>query len=226
MTAIYFKMNPEQIVEDITELSTPKKVIILGMEFYVFPQVYPSDRFRSSIFILEAIKEMVFEKTVCDMGCGLGVIGQFALQNGAKKVTQADINPYAVKNAEANRGLHGFSHEQLQIFQSDCFSNIPKRIFEILVFNIPFHSEPFIITNPLERAFFDPGFQSLKKFLNEATAYMSSDSKIYLVFSNKGDIEEFETVLESSPFCWCLWRITNTDQEFDTRIYQLGYSND
>ena len=158
MTNKYFELAPSEIIQDINHISFRERVLIREIELWVHPNVYPSDRFRSSHFILETIESMVSDKTICDMGCGMGVIGQFALHNGAKRIVQADINVHAIENAIDNRELHGFSEKQLSIYESDCFDNVPKEKFDLIIFNIPFHSEQVIIKNPLERAFHDPGF--------------------------------------------------------------------
>ncbi len=220
MELSYYKLNPKQIVQDIFQKKS-HKIIIYNKQFFIFPHVYPSDKFRSSRFILENLDSFVKNARVCDMGCGMGVVGQFALMKGAKRVVQADINLFAVRNAKANRTLHKFSRRELKIYESDCFDRIPKQIFDIIIFNIPFHSEPHEIKDPLERAFHDPGFETLKKFLNQATGYVHEGTRILIAFSNKGDVKALEDVFNHSAFNWDLWRATHTDEAYDSRIYQL-----
>lgn len=221
MATAYYKLSPQQIVQDIDRSTKEKRVKIKGLDFLIYPHVYPSDQFRSSLFIIKEIEPLVHNLTVCDMGCGMGIIGQFALHYGAKKVVQADINPFAIENAVANKVLHGFSDKRMKIYESDCFSNIPAQKFDLIVFNIPFHNEPFIFYDPLERAFHDPGFSSLKKFLRQAVLFSHENTQILIVFSNKGDVRGLEKAFNSSEFKWSLWRLTNTDQTYDTRIYRL-----
>ncbi|NNM43527.1 MAG: methyltransferase [Chlamydiae bacterium] len=220
-TQEYFKLNAEEIFEDVIKLEKEKFVSIEGIEFIVRPNVYPSDKFRTTSFVLKNIQPYLKDKTVCDMGCGLGVVGQYALEHGAKRVVQADINPYAIENAEANRELHKGLNKETSIYQSDCFDNVPKQIFDIIVWNMPFHTEPMVIKNPLEHAFHDPYFQSLKKFLNQLPDYSHENTLTFIAFSNKGDIEGIEKIFDSSNLNWELWKVINADQAYDNRIYLI-----
>ena len=97
------------------------------------------------------------------MGCGPGIVGLFAIHHGAKTVVQADINPHAVENAKENNILHGYDHSLVKTFHSNCFDNIPKEVFDLIVFNMPYHSNRVKIDDPLKYAFYDPGFHSIKK---------------------------------------------------------------
>lgn len=220
-TQKYFKLNAEEIFEDVIKLEGEKSVSIEGIEFVVHPNVYPSDKFRTTSFVLKNIQSYFKDKTVCDMGCGLGVVGQFALQHGAKRIVQADINPFAVENAKKNKELHESINTETSIFQSDCFDNVPKQIFDIIVWNMPFHTNPIVFKNPLEHAFNDPNFQSLKKFLSQIPNYSHENTLTFIAFSNKGDIEGIESIFDSFNLNWELWKITNTDQQYDNRIYLI-----
>lgn len=221
MTTMYYKLSPEQIVKDISRFDESKKVKIKGKEFFVYPHVYPSDKFRTTNFILDNIEPLLHGASVCDMGCGMGIIGLFAMQHGAKRIVQVDINPLAIENAKANRALYHYSDEQVKIFESNCFDNVPTQMFDLVIFNIPFHSEPYKIEDPLEYAFHDPNFASTIKFLRQVVAYCNSKTKILIAFSNKGDVQTLETIFDNTNFNWKLWKIINTNQEYDNRIYKL-----
>ena len=221
----YYKIDPKKILEDVLDSLVERRFSkIKEIEIICFPHVYPSDRFRTTNFLLESIEPFLKKSSVCDMGCGPGIVGLYALTNGAKKVVQCDINPYAVENAKENQKYHEILDKQLKIYQSDCFDHIPTQKFDIIVFNIPFHSDPVKISDPLEHAFFDPGFMGLKKFLRQAEKYsIKEKTKIFIAFSNKGDIRAVENIFTSSSFAWELWKIINQDQTFDNRIYLLRY---
>lgn len=221
MTMSYFMLRPQDIVEDIVKKGQKRQVTIQNVPFIVCPHVYPSDQFRSSQFILQAIAPIAKNRVVCDMGCGMGVIGHFALRYGASRVVQADVNPYAVENARANKQLYSIEDRAMQVHLSDCFDQVPTEKFDLIVFNIPFHCEPFVFSDPLERAFHDPGFKSVQKFLMQAPAFCHERSEILIVFSNKGDVAALEKIFENSQFHAELWKVTNIDQAFDTRIYRL-----
>ena len=146
MTTVYYKLPPELIFRDILKSNDSQTVQIKGLDFIVHPHVYPSDKFRTTNFLLESIQPIVSGAHLCDMGCGIGVVGIYALSQGAKSIVQADINPLAVKNAKANKKIHHFSKE-IKIYESDCFGEIPKQQFDVIVFNIPFQFSDFQFRN-------------------------------------------------------------------------------
>lgn len=222
MTTLYYKLEPEKIFDDIVQSNRHKKIYIKGREYFVCPHVYPSDKFRTTNFLLDSIQPYLENASVCDMGCGMGIVGLFSLEKGAKKVTQADINPLAVKNARKNAMSYNYTSDKIEILESDCFKNIPTQAFDIIVFNIPFHSEPHQINDPLEYAFHDPDFTSTKNFLVQAHTFSHQDTKIFIAFSNKGDVEKLENIFEFTGYDWKLWKTTNEDQKYDNRIYLLS----
>ena len=218
----YYKLAADEIYDDVNE--TNQEVIksqVEGVNLVVFPHVYPSYKFRTTGFVLRNLKDLVKGKKICDMGCGPGIVGLYALHNGAERVVQADINPSAVENAKENNTLQGFGENQIKTYQSNCFDNIPKDTFDIIVFNMPYHCDKIKIDDPLKYAFYDPAFVSIKKFLKQAREYSHKKTQIFIAFSNKGETELLESVFEKNHYDWKLWKITNTDQEYDNRIYLL-----
>ena len=221
--AAYYQLPPSAILQDIYQLpDQPREVEIKGLKMICCPHVYPSDRFRTTNFLLNSIHPFLKDSRVCDMGCGPGIVGLYAISQGAKKVVQADINPFAVKNAEQNKEYHCISDEKMSVHLSNCFDSVPRQRFDVTIFNLPFHSDPIEINDPLQRAFFDPCFQTVKKFLNQVSEFsIKRSTRIFLAFSNKGDIEALENLFEDSIFDWKLWKVINQDQQFDNRIYLL-----
>lgn len=222
----YYKLPPIAILHDISQLSDqPRMVEIKGLKMVCCPHVYPSDKFRTTNFLLDSIHPFLKGSRVCDMGCGPGIVGLYAASQGAKKVVQVDINHFAVKNAEQNKEYHRIPDEKISIYLSNCFDSVPYQKFDTIIFNLPFHSDPIEINNPLQHAFFDPCFQAVKKFLDQALEFsLKRDTRIFLAFSNKGDTKALEKLFEDSAFNWKLWKTTNQDQEFDNRIYLLRKS--
>lgn len=220
--AEYYKLAPKAICNDVNESDQEViRVKIDQIELLVFPHVYPSHKFRTTKFVLRNLKGLVKGKKVCDMGCGPGIVGLYSLYHGAKQVVQADINPNAIENAKENNILHGFNEARIKTFLSDCFDNVPATIFDLIVFNMPYHCDKVKIDDPLKYAFYDPAFVSIKKFLKQAKKYSHAKTQIVIAFSNKGRVNLLEHIFDQSGYDWELWKITNTDQEFDNRIYCL-----
>jgi len=218
----FYRKNPRQIVKTIILQNDQKSLVnIQGIELELFSHVYPSQCFRTTNFLLQNIKNIINNKVICDMGCGIGIVGQYALYNDAKMVVQADINFHAIKNAIANRKKHQWTTKQCKIYKSDCFDNIPKQIFDVIIFNIPFHSEPYEIHDVVEYSLFDPNFFTLKKFLFQTKKYSHSKTKIIIAFSNKGDISTLEAIFDYYGYEWKLWKNINQHKKYDNRLYLL-----
>ena len=113
----YYKLGAEEIYDDVNE--TNQEVIkseVEGINLVVFPHVYPSHKFRTTGFVLRNLRDIVKGKKICDMGCGPGIVGLFALHNGANQVVQADINLSAVENARENNTLQGFDKDKIKTY--------------------------------------------------------------------------------------------------------------
>lgn len=221
----YYKLAADEIYDDVNETNQAGiKADVEGVSLVVFPHVYPSHKFRTTSFVLRSLKDLISGKKICDMGCGPGIVGLFSLLNGAIRVVQADINPSAVENAKENNILHGFGESQIQTHLSNCFDNIPHEIFDVIVFNMPYHCDNIKIEDPLKYAFYDPSFISIKKFLCQAKGYSHQNTQVFIAFSNKGETNLLENIFEQNHYNWELWKITNTDQEYDNRIYRLTYT--
>ncbi len=223
----YYRLKPEEIADDINanfNISDNQIIKVIDTEFIIHPHVYPSHRFRSTNVMLNCLLEHTQNKRICEIGCGCGTLGQIALKKGASYLVQGDINSYAVANAKDNKKFHGFSDKDLKIYESNCFDNIPKEKFDIIIFAMPYHNEPIKIEDPLLRAFYDPNFESIKKFLKQAPDFSQSNTQIFIAFSNKGDTQNLETVFELSSFQWELYRVANSNEEYDNRIYRLAWN--
>lgn len=221
----YYQLTPEEIAKDINTIfsvAEPKMINIMGTDFIVCPHVYPSHKFRSTFAMLDVILNYTQNKKVCEIGCGCGTLGQLALKKGALKLVQGDINPYAVENALSNKNLHAFNDEQLEIYESDCFDKIPPEVFDVIIFAMPYHNDNIKIVDPLLRAFYDPNFSSIRKFLLQATKFSGPKTKIFIAFSNKGNTADLENIFSSSQFSWELFKVTNKEAEYDNRVYKLS----
>lgn len=227
----YYKFQPKDILKKIRnsyriKRECKKKIDnIFGIKLCFMPHVYPSSEFRTTRFLLRNLRKIFKKKNICDMGCGPGIVGLFALRKGASFVVQADINKYAYENAKFNNLLNNYKQDQIETYLSDCFDNIPKQNFDVIIFNMPFHNDKIEIKDPIQYAFYDPEFKSIKKFLFQAKNYLHSDSQMFIAFSNKGDCAELESLFLKYKYEYELWKIINTNKDYDNRIYRLRKSN-
>jgi len=218
--ATHAQQKPREILKNISHRQSTQRVHILGIPFTVFPSVFPSHEFRTTKFLLKSILPLLPGKVVCDMGCGFGVVGAYALRHGAKNVTSADINKTAVANAKSNYKDLGLTKRSF-VQESNCFTNLPQQHFDLIVFNPPFNGRKSPTEHALAPALYDPGLKTMHRFLKQAPAYMKPDTHIVIAYSNRGDIDELERLFLQFGYHWKLWRRKNTKTWPDNRLYLL-----
>ncbi|MBL9113776.1 MAG: 50S ribosomal protein L11 methyltransferase [Verrucomicrobiaceae bacterium] len=74
--------------------------------------------------------------TVCDLGCGSGILGIAARKLGAKKVWGCDFDPLAIKVAKANIIRNGV--DKTKFVQADVLKWEPKEKWDMVLANIFF----------------------------------------------------------------------------------------
>ncbi len=151
-----------------------------GFRFRVFPGVYePAE--DSFMLALEAKK---LKGDLLDVGTGCGIQAIVAKK---AKATGVDINPSAVKNAEANAKANGSSANFLV---SDLFWNVGGK-FDAIVFN-----PPYLPTSAgeklegLENLAYDGGEDGRKvldRFLAEFSGHLRREGKVLLLLSTLSD---------------------------------------
>ncbi|MCH9612771.1 MAG: Ribosomal RNA small subunit methyltransferase C [Chlamydiia bacterium] len=213
------KKSPREVLQKILNEKVLKKVTIRGIEVVLHPGVYPSHSFETTHALLEAIGPLVSNKIVCDFGCGMGIVGEFALRNNAHKVVMTDINPLAIRNASANKMMYNRRDIDLMIYESNCFDRVPFQRFDLIVFNAPIYGEPQAITRPIEWAFHDPNFQTIEKFLHQAKQFMFTRSQIIIGYSEKGSPEQVEDLFGKHGYKWT--RLPKSVADSDSCIYAL-----
>ncbi len=191
------------------------------------PNVYPSNRFRSSILLGNIVKELSRGKKVADIACGHGTMGLVAIKNGAKHVVQVDINPAAVKNARLNAENLGVA-DKLDIYEGDTFEPLAYRYqkyFDIIFFNPPFHRDAAHKDDKLMYAFYTQGNEGgiIDKFLRRAKDYLHPKGYIILGFSNKDpeSLKFLERSIVENGYKFSMYELANTNSAADNRVYKI-----
>jgi 16S rRNA (guanine1207-N2)-methyltransferase len=88
--------------------------------------------------LLNTIPALPENSSLLDMGCGYGVIGIVLAKTYNLRLTQADINPAAIKLTRQNAKLNGV---ETQAIESDCFDRLPTADCRLsIVINPPIHA--------------------------------------------------------------------------------------
>lgn len=223
----YPALAPEKIFESVKQNQNPYHILFEGLIMNVLPNVYPSNRFRSSRALAQVAASLAKGKRVADLACGPGVMGLVSAAHGAEHVVQVDINPAAVENARLNAKDLGFAGK-MDIYEGDMFEPLAyryQRYFDIMFFNPPFHRDADAYKNDkLMYAFYGHGNAggAIDNFLLRAKEHLAPGGKIVIVFSNKDP--EYLAFLEESfaryDYDFEL-SVFNADTGADTRLYTV-----
>jgi release factor glutamine methyltransferase len=151
--------------------------------------------------------------SLLEIGSGAGVIAIVAARRGCL-VTATDVDQRAVINTLMNAHLHGVT-SRVRVYRGDVFDPLPAgERFDAIFWNSPFILAPdrMHLTSPIERAIFDPGYESLGRFLRGCRELVSPRGRVLLGFSSLGDASRLDdavrgtgrqlTVISSSPDPW------------------------
>jgi HemK-related putative methylase len=107
-----------------------------------------------------------------DMGCGTGIVGLYALNNGAD-VVFADVSEEAIKLTKRNLALNNFS---APVIHSNLFENV-NETFDVIAFNPPY----------LEgegEVWWSGGYALINTFLEQAVQHLNAGGNILLIVSS------------------------------------------
>ncbi|OGB74412.1 hypothetical protein A2V68_01740 [candidate division Kazan bacterium RBG_13_50_9] len=176
----------------------PRMVSIpeIDREFIVLPGVF-SPEFPDARLLARAVgQEIVKGERVLDLGTGCGIQGIMAAKKGAR-VLATDISPKAVKCAQMNTRRYGVKNF-MEVREGDLFDGLDGKRFDAIIFNPPFR--PFRPRCEDERASLDEDYATLRRFFAEARDHLNEDGRIISVFSNSGDLQYFESLVDASGY--------------------------
>ena len=151
---------------------------------------------EDSYLIMELLSEFIdkLNKTnlsILDMGSGTGILGICSSSDKkTKKVTFADISFEAIKLTKENILLNK-PHiiAETKVIQSDLFSKIEDKEFDIITFNPPY------LPNEdnkelMKDAFYGgwSGIETTKRFLLEAKEHLAKNGTVFIVASSLSDV--------------------------------------
>ena len=93
---------------------------------------------ESTYLMMEEMLGLNFnKKSICDAGCGTGILSVLAVKKGAQHVLAIDIEEWAYRNAMDNIALNGI-YDQIDVELGD-FSLMEGKQFDIILANINKH---------------------------------------------------------------------------------------
>ncbi|MEI8360803.1 MAG: methyltransferase [bacterium] len=206
----------------------PYEVDVFGKSITVLPGVMSPQYDWAGLYMIDCLPDDFYGQNVLELGPGSGLVSVFVGLRGAKLVTCADVNPVAVTNTRIN--LDKFQINSTVIL-SDVFSSVPKIAYDSIIFNLPYHDS--IPANDLEKGVIDAGYQAMTRFLSEAKGYLKDGGKLYVGFSQSGNLPLFLKVIAENNLHidWFqekntydkVSRFTCEDFHYNCQIYQLSF---
>ncbi len=169
---------------------------VCGFTLRILPSVFHPKYFGSSSVLADYIGSLELGgKTFLDMGTGSGIAGMAAARNGAK-VTAVDINAQAVRCCAENAVAAGLP---VEVLESDLFSALANRTFDIVAWNPPFFPKP--IGSAAEAALFaGPKHAVIERFAKQCREHLNPAGRIILVLSLDIDVAVVEAMFIREGF--------------------------
>lgn len=158
---------------------TEQRISYRGFEITVFPDVFVPRQISQVSGVSPKNLRMYKDKNILDMGSGTGIQSIIAFKSGAKSILSVDINPDACKNSQYNFDSYVIKHAS--VIESDLFEKVPEK-FDSIVAYLPSIDAP--VEGMRDRAVYDPGFQTFRRFLEVAKDHLNLDGIIYTCWVN------------------------------------------
>lgn len=124
-----------------------------------------------------------------EIGCGAGVTAVMAAVRGCAEVVATDLSEAAVANAARNVARHDVA-DVVRVVRGDLFASLPAgERFDVVFWNSSFIESPPDAEHrdDLDRAIFDPGYRTHRRFLSEVRSWLAPDGRVLLGFSTLGN---------------------------------------
>ena len=177
----YLEATAQVLLENQKE-KEKYKVEVLGKQFMVHPDVFSPKYFNDTEFFAKELPINADDEFL-EIGCGTGVVSISAVWKGASRVVAVDINPAAVENAKENVKLHGLE-DKITVMQGDVFEPLKDGKFDTIFWNVPFGYVKRENLTILEKAAFDSGYRSIRKFIEEAGKHLKPNGRLLIGFSS------------------------------------------
>jgi release factor glutamine methyltransferase len=172
---------------------------ILGLGFEQSVEVFPPAFFACSEFFASNFP-YTKDKHLWEVGCGAGVVSVIAALRYGNTVVATDITSHTIEMTKINAKRHGVS-EQIDCRQGSLFAPIEKsEKFDYIYWNWPYGYVTAIQStlNDFEKAFVDPGYHMIEKFLARCKYYLKPEGSVILSFGSLGNQELFDTLIKKN----------------------------
>jgi release factor glutamine methyltransferase len=182
---------------------------MLGRTLLTDPEVFHPIYFVSTGVFLDYLGTLdLAGKRLLDMGTGSGPVAIFAGDRGAR-VTACDVNPRAVRLAAENARRSGVA---VEVVESNLFSALPGRTFDLICFNVPFY--PKDPRTPFEAALYaGSNFETISGFAAGCREALAPGGSVVVIFSEDSGRDRIVSLFTAAA-------LTATDERTSTRYFE------
>jgi len=201
----------------LSKVSEHKKYYRVGrLKLKVYPKAFPPC--PDSILFANFLSKLKNTGKVLDMGTGSGILA-LSIAKNASYVLAVDINKDALRSTKENALLNRINN--IKFRYSNVFSNIKEK-FDTIIFNPPFRF--FKPKNLLDKSMTDHNYKTLSNFFKNVNKHLNKKGKIYIIFSNSGDIKYLEKMINKGGFSFkILKRVRSNLFGWDTKDFPNYY---
>jgi release factor glutamine methyltransferase len=179
-------------------LRSDRRVRFEEFDLLVKKNVFHPGLFFSTHFFYEFIKDVDLKgMAFLEIGCGSGVLSLLAAKMGAE-VTAVDIDPVALENTKINF-RNNLPDIDYSLFQSDVFSAISTRKFDIIIANPPYFFK--VPEKPGHYAWYcGENGEYFERFFDDLHPHLNEGSKVYIVLAENCDINRISAIAAKNKF--------------------------
>jgi release factor glutamine methyltransferase len=181
-------------------LNSERKTIIENISILVKPGVFHPSIFFSTKFLLSWLKKQpLSDLKVLELGAGSGLLSIYAAKQNAI-ATASDISEKACMNVKENAKKNNV---QVEVVQSDLFTDIPWQQFELILINPPYYPRNPVAEN--EYAWFcGEDFDYFQKLFFQMKRFMKDNSRAIMVLSEDCNVEIIQSLAVQHDFKWTM----------------------
>ncbi|MDP9002096.1 MAG: methyltransferase [Myxococcota bacterium] len=187
-------------------IARPSEVGLLGHRLRTDPDVFHPVHFSSSRILAEQLLERPLRGLhILDMGTGAGPVA-LAVASAGALVTACDLNPRAVALARENSTLNGLN---IEVLESDLFSALSGRRFDLVCFNLPFYARDPVT---LFEAAYNAGrnLETVHRFASGCARHLTTNGRVVVLFSEDCGPDRMVRTFAESGFSLESSRVTRS----------------
>jgi len=187
----------DTILRGVQQHKAPYQIDLKGRDFVLFPEVFNPNYAKAALLLLDHLGVQEGD-AVLDPFTGCGADAIFAVLQGASKAVAIDkfTMPYLCARYNVAR-LN--LEDSIDVRQGDLFEVLnPEEKFDLIIANPPFRNME--ASSNIAAALRDKNYHTLKTFFRNAYTYLKPDGRMRIVFSDVGDMENFDKLADKNGF--------------------------